>query len=134
MPNYNRVILVGHLTRDPELRYTPNGAAVCNFDLAVNRSYTDKAGNKKDEVCFITIVVWQKTAEACGKYLAKGRPCLVEGYLQQRSWETPEGQKRTKHEVVAERVQFLGDGKPHGEGERAREGERPPMSDDDIPF
>jgi single-strand DNA-binding protein len=132
MPSYNRVILMGHLTRDPELRFTPSGVTVCNFDLAVNRSYTDKAGNKKDEVCFISIVTWQKTAENCGKYLEKGRPVLIEGYLQQRLWTTPEGQKRSKHEVVADRVQFLGDGKQHGEGKA--QDKRPPMSEDNVPF
>jgi len=106
--SFNKVILMGNLTRDPELRYIPSGAPVCNFDLAVNRSYTTQAGERRDEVCYITIVVWGKQAESCGEYLGKGRTVLVEGHLQQRSWETPEGQKRSKHEVVAERVQFLG--------------------------
>ena len=108
MASFNKVILMGNLTRDPELRYIPSGAPVCNFDLAVNRSYTTQAGERRDEVCYITIVVWGKQAESCGEYLGKGRTVLVEGHLQQRSWETPEGQKRSKHEVVAERVQFLG--------------------------
>jgi single-strand DNA-binding protein len=114
MPSFNKVVLMGNLTRDPELRYIPSGAPVCNFDLAINRSYTTGAGEKRDEVCFITIVVWQKQAEACGQYLRKGRPVLVEGRLQQRAWETPEGQKRSKHEVVAERVQFLGGSNGNG--------------------
>lgn len=108
MASFNKVILLGNLTRDPELRYTPSGSPVCSFDLAVDRSYTTQAGERRDEVCYITVVVWGKQAEACAEYLAKGRPTLVEGRLTQRSWETPEGQKRTKHEVVAERVQFLG--------------------------
>jgi len=108
MANFNRVILVGNLTRDPELRYTPSGAPVCSFDLAVNRSYTTQAGERRDEVCYITIVSWGKQAETCAEYLKKGRAALIEGRLTQRSWETPEGQKRSKHEVVADRVQFLG--------------------------
>lgn len=108
MANFNRVILVGNLTRDPELRYTPSGAPVCSFDLAVNRSYTTQAGERRDEVCYITIVSWGKQAETCKEYLKKGRAALIEGRLTQRSWETPEGQKRSKHEVVADRVQFLG--------------------------
>lgn len=108
MANFNRVILLGNLTRDPELRYTPGGAPVCSFDLAMNRSYTTQAGDRRDEVCFVTIVAWGKQAETCAEYLSKGRSALVEGRLAQRSWETPEGQKRSKHEVVADRVQFLG--------------------------
>jgi len=95
MASFNKVILMGNLTRDPELRYTPSGAPVCNFDLAVNRSYTTQGGERRDETCFITVVVWSKQAETCGEYLAKGRAVLVEGRLQQRSWETPEGQKRS---------------------------------------
>jgi single-strand DNA-binding protein len=113
--SFNKFIGLGNLTRDPELRYTPSGAPVCNFDLALNRSYTTQEGQKKDEVCFMTIVVWGKQAESCAQYLGKGRQALVEGHLQQRSWETPEGQKRTKVEIVAERVQFVG-----GNGNGAR--------------
>ena len=108
MASYNRVILMGNLTRDPELRYTPSGAPVCSFDLAVNRSYTTQSGERRDEVCYVTIVAWSKQAETCAEYLKKGRGALVEGRLTQRSWETPDGQKRSKHEVVADRVQFLG--------------------------
>lgn len=128
MANFNRVILLGNLTRDPELRYTPNNAPVCNFDLAVNRSYTTQAGERRDEVCFITIVAWGKQAETCAEYLSKGRPALVEGRLSQRSWETPEGQKRSKHEVVADRVQFLG-------GRKGPEEETVPASgEEEVPF
>jgi single-strand DNA-binding protein len=118
MASFNKVIVMGNLTRDPELRYTPSGAPVCNFTTAVNRSYTTQGGEKRDEVCFIDVVVWGKPAESCGQYLKKGRSVLVEGHLQQRNWETPEGQKRSKHEVVAERVQFLGS--PSGNGGGAR--------------
>lgn len=108
MAGFNKVILLGNLTRDPELRYTPNGSPVASFDLAMNRSLTAQNGERRDEVCYITIVVWGKQAETCAEYLAKGRQALVEGRLQQRSWETPEGQRRSKHEVVADRVQFVG--------------------------
>jgi single-strand DNA-binding protein len=108
---------------------------VCNFDLAVNRSYTTQGGERRDEVCYITIVVWGKQAESCGEYLGKGRTVLVEGHLQQRSWETPEGQKRSKHEVVAERVQFLGPRKPAAPapGEDEPEAPRAPEQDE-VPF
>jgi single-strand DNA-binding protein len=134
MANFNKVILMGNLTKDPDLRYTPSGAPVCNFDLAVNRSYTTQSGEKKDEVCYITIVVWAKQAESRKEYLHKGRPALVEGHLQQRSWETPDGQKRSKYEVVAERVLFVGARKESGgDGETIR----PPYetaAEEDIPF
>ncbi len=142
MASFNKVILMGNLTRDPQLRYTPSGAPVCNFDLAMNRAYTTQGGEKKDEVCFISVVVWGKQAESSGQYLAKGRSVLVEGHLQQRSWETPEGQKRSKHEVVAERVQFLG-GKPgaNGNGGAPAEEAEPAMAgasrspaEDEVPF
>ncbi len=141
MASFNKVILMGNLTRDPELRYTPSGAPVCNFDLAMNRAYTTQAGEKKDEVCFVSVVVWGKQAESSGQYLAKGRSVLVEGHLQQRSWESPEGQKRSKIEVVAERVQFMG-GKPgstNGGGDH--EAAEPAMAraergpaEDEVPF
>jgi len=103
---FNKVILIGNLTRDPELRYTPQGTSVCNFGIAVNRKY--KQGDEmKEEVTFINIVVFGKQADNCGQYLNKGNPVLVEGRLQERRWETEEGQKRSKHEVVAQSVQFL---------------------------
>lgn len=131
MAGFNKVILLGNLTKDPELRYTPSGSSVCNFDLAVNRTYSTQAGEKKEEVCFITIVTWGKQAELCSQYLHKGRPVLVEGRLTQRSWETQEGQRRTKHEVVAERVQFLGKGKDQAPSEAES---TPVESDDAVPF
>ena len=135
MPSYNKVILMGNLTKDPELRYIPSGTAVCNFDLAVNRSYKDKDGNKHDDVCFITLVAWGRTAETVSEYLKKGRPIFVEGYLQQRTWETPEGAKRSKHEVVVERFQFIGS-KPQGEnGSSSRErSDFEGAANDDVPF
>jgi single-strand DNA-binding protein len=103
---FNKVILIGNLTRDPELRYTPQGTSVCNFGIAVNRKY--KQGDEmKEEVTFINIVVFGRQADTCGQYLNKGNPVLVEGRLQESRWETEEGQKRSKHEVVAQSVRFL---------------------------
>lgn len=133
--SFNKFIGLGNLTRDPELRYTPSGTPVCNFDLAFNRSYTAQGGEKKDEVCFMTIVVWGKQAESCGQYLGKGRQVLVEGHLQQRSWETPEGQKRTKVEIVAERVQFVSAKSSNGTGTNAPEADAgAPANADEVPF
>lgn len=108
MASYNKVLLMGNLTKDPELRYTPQGIAVVNLRLAVNRKYRNKNQELKEEVCFITAVVWNKQAETCNQYLHKGSPCFIEGRLQSRSWEDNAGQKRNVIEVRAERVQFLG--------------------------
>ena len=108
MASYNKVLLMGNLTKDPELRYTPQGTAVANLRLAVNRKFRNKNQELKEEVCFITAVVWNKQAETCNQYLQKGRPVFVEGRLQSRSWEDNAGQKRSVIEVRAERVQFLG--------------------------
>lgn len=108
MASLNKVFLIGNLTRDPELRYTPAGVAVTNLGLAVNRRFRDKSGEVKEDVCFLTVTVWDKQAEACSQYLQKGSPIFVEGVLQSRSWETNDGQKRSTIDVRAERVQFLG--------------------------
>lgn len=108
MASLNKVLAIGNLTKDPELRYTPQGVAVVNLRIAVNRRWKDKAGEQKEEVCFFTIVVWDKQAEVCNQYLRKGSPIFVEGRLQSRSWEDNAGQKRNVLEVRAERVQFLG--------------------------
>jgi single-strand DNA-binding protein len=103
---FNKVILMGNLTRDPEVRYTPQGTSVCNFGIAVNRKY--KQGDElKEEVTFINIVVFGKQADSCGQYLNKGSSVLVEGRLQESRWETEDGLKRSKHEVVAQQVRFL---------------------------
>ncbi len=107
MIDLNRVLLAGRLTRDPELRYTSSGIAVATLPLAVSRKYKSKDGEKKEQTCFINVVVWEKTAERCAEYLGKGRAVLVEGTLQSRSWETESGQKRSTIEVRALRVQFL---------------------------
>jgi single-strand DNA-binding protein len=108
MASYNKVLLMGNLTKDPELRYTPQGTAVVNLRLAVNRKYRSKEQELKEEVCFITAVVWNKQAETCNQYLHKGSSVFVEGRLQSRSWEDNAGAKRSVIEVRAERVQFMG--------------------------
>jgi len=108
MASYNKVLLMGNLTKDPELRYTPQGSAVVNLRLAVNRRYRDKNQELKEEVCFVTAVVWNKQAETCNQYLHKGSGVFVEGRLQSRSWEDNTGAKRNVIEVKAERVQFIG--------------------------
>jgi single-strand DNA-binding protein len=111
MASLNKVFLLGNLTRVPELRYTPTGTAVADLRLAVNRNYTTQTGEKREDTCFLTVVVWGKQAESCREYLDKGSPILVEGRLQTRDWEGKDGQKRTVTEVVAERVQFMGRGR-----------------------
>jgi len=103
---FNKIILIGNLTRDPELRYTPSGTPVVNFPLAVNRRYR-QGDEQKEEVCYVDIVVFGRQAENCGQYLSKGDGAIIDGRLQQRRWETEEGQKRSKHEVVAQTVTFL---------------------------
>jgi len=103
----NKVMLIGNLTRDPELRYLPSGQAVANFTIAVNRTYNSQSGEKKEEVNFIRIVVWARRAEVCNEYLKKGSPVFVEGRLQSRSWEAQDGSKRSTMEVNAQSVQFL---------------------------
>ncbi len=110
MPNYNKVFLMGNLTRDPELRFTTSGAPVTNLRLAINRVYTDAAGERKEEVCFLTVVVWGKQAESCAEYLAKGRPVFVEGRLRTRTIQSQneEEKNKTMLEIIADRVQFLG--------------------------
>ena len=105
--SFNKVLLMGNLTRDPELRYIPSGQAVTSFTVAVNRTYNSQAGEKKEEVSFIRIVVWARLGEICNEYLKKGSPVFVEGRLQSRSWEGQDGQKRSTIEVVAQNVQFL---------------------------
>lgn len=153
MASLNRVILIGNLTRDPELRFTPTGSPVAGFGLAVNRVYTNKQGEKVENVDYFNIVVWAKLAELCAEYIHKGSPIAVEGRLQSRSWETEDGQKRSTVEIVAENVQFLarsggGDsaGRPGQRSEAAAgastkvksAGEENPVEDidlgDDIPF
>ena len=109
MANLNKVLLMGNLTRDPEVRYTPKGTAVTELGIAVNRIYTGENGEKREEVTFVDVTVWGRTAENVGEYLKKGRPVFIEGRLQLDSWEDKQsGQKRNKLRVVADNVQFLG--------------------------
>ena len=117
MASFNKVILVGNLTRDPELRYTPKGTAIAKIGLAVNRVWTNEAGEKKEEVTFVDVDVFGRTAENVGQYMRKGRPILVEGRLRLDQWDDKQtGQKKSKLGVVAETVQFLGSAPGAGEG------------------
>ena len=116
--SFNQVILMGNLTRDPELRQTPNGQNVCSFSLALNRSYKGSDGNWQEATDYVDVVAWGPLGERVAQYLSKGRPCLINGRLQSRSWEQ-EGQKRNKVEVVAQDVTFLGG---PGEGGNANTG------------
>jgi single-strand DNA-binding protein len=161
MASLNSVILLGNLTRDPELRSTLNGTSVASFGLAVNRRYR-QGEEQREEVCFVDIVCFGRQAETASEYLSKGNLVMIEGRLQWRSWETPEGQKRSKHEVIANNIQFMprsSGGQSGDDGERypasgpATPGrpsyappdspmtgggggfdDEPPLSDDDIPF
>jgi single-strand DNA-binding protein len=158
MASYNRVVLVGNLTRDPELRYTPSGTAVSDIGLAVNDRRRNASGEWVDETTFVDITLWSRTAEVASEYLAKGSPVLIEGRLKLDSWENNEGQKRTKLKVIGERMQMLG-GRGGGGGGSPSSGGRPsstsnagpsgptgnrgqggdeysqaPPPDDDIPF
>lgn len=151
MASFNKVILAGNLTRDPELRYTPKGTAIAKIGLAVNRVWTNEAGEKKEDVTFIDVDCFGRTAENVGQYMRKGRPILIEGRLKLDQWDDKQtGAKRSKLGVVAETVQFLGS-PGGGEGgapaaprparpaaaaapvAEPAEGDAPPESDD-VPF
>lgn len=108
MASLNKFIGMGNLTRDPEVRYMPNGEAVANFSIAINESRKDKAGVKQEKVEFVNIVMYRKLAEIAGKYLKKGSPVYVEGRLQTRKWQTKEGQDRYTTEIVSDQMQMLG--------------------------
>jgi single-strand DNA-binding protein len=162
MASFNKVILMGNLTRDPERRYTPKGTAVTEFAIAINRVYNTESGEKKEEVSYFDIVAWGRQAEICAQYLNKGRPVLVEGRLQQDRWEQ-EGQKKSRIRVIAENIRLLGGGpgrggpefseeagesggaapgqrpsrpaqRPPPEAPPENEPEAPPKEKDDIPF
>lgn len=106
MSGFNKVVMMGNLTKDPQLRHTPNGAAVCDLSIASNRRF--KAGDEvREETCFVDVTVWGKQAEASAQDLAKGRPVLIEDRLTQQTWQAPHGSKRSKHSIMAERVRFL---------------------------
>ena len=144
----NKVILVGNLGADPEVRFTPSGQAVANFRIATSESWTDKNGQKQDRTEWHRIVVWRKLAELCGEYLGKGRQCFVEGRLQTREWTDKENRKNYTTEVVANNVVFLGGrdaganrSRPRNGGEEyaqppaaAEEVANSPAPEDDIPF
>lgn len=109
MASYNRVILMGNLTRDPEMRYIPSGTAVTNFGLAMSDRYTDRqTGEQKENVCFVDVEAWGRQAEIANEYLSKGRPVFIEGSLKFDSWETDDGSKRSKLSVRAFRIQLMG--------------------------
>jgi len=150
MANVNKVILIGNITRDPEVRHTPKGTAVTDLGIAVNRVYSSEQGDKREETTFVDVTLWGRQAELAGEYLTKGRPVYIEGRLQMDSWEDKaSGQKRSKLKVVGETMQFLG-----GRGESAgnssggsrsghdnsssvhesHDGGSMPEDDDDIPF
>jgi single-strand DNA-binding protein len=115
MANLNRVLLIGNLTRDPELRYTPKGTAVTDFGLAVSRIYSGEDGEKKEETTFVDVTLWARLAEIAGQYLKKGRPVFIEGRLQLDTWDDKQtGQKRSRLRVVGENLQLLGS-RPEGE-------------------
>ena len=119
MASFNKVILLGNLTRDPEVRYTPKGSAVCDLGIAVNRVYTTDSGEKREEVTYVDVVLWARLAEIAGEYLKKGRPVFIEGRLQMDTWDDKQsGQKRTKLRVVGESMQLLGS-RPAGGGATA---------------
>ncbi len=130
----NKVILIGHLGADPDMRYTPSGAGVCEFRLATTESWKDKNGQRQERTEWHRIVVWGKMAEICAKYLAKGRQCFIEGRIQTRSWDDKEGKKHYMTEIVANEVQFLGGGKDAGSGGGRRAGgdEGPPPPEGDF--
>src|SRR5450432_356032 len=116
MASYNKVFLLGNLTRDPEVRYTPKGSAVADLGIAVNRQYTLDTGEKREEVTFVDVTFWGRTAEVAGEYLKKGRSVFIEGRLQLDTWDDKQsGQKRSKLQVIGEMMQMLG-GRPGGGG------------------
>ena len=144
MANVNKVILIGNLTRDPQLSYTPNQAAVVQFGLAINRNWTGKDGNKQNETCFVDCVMFGKRAEVINQYLQKGDPLFVEGRLTFDSWQAQDGSKRNKLKVTVENFEFLGDSTGGtGSGPPQKPPVEPPATsvksasdeyDDDIPF
>ena len=148
MAGYNKVILIGNLTRDPELRYTPKGVAIAKIGLAVNRTWKTETGEQKEEVTFIDVDAFGRQAETLAQYVKKGSPLMVEGRLKLDQWDDKQtGQKRSKMGVTLEGFQFLGGGNRDGGGDAPRpsrpssaakpppsEGDGPPPEDDDVPF
>ena len=141
----NRVFLIGNLTRDPELRYTPNNTAVADLGLAVNRVYQDNSGEMQEDTTFVDVTAWGRNAENCSQYLSKGSPAFIEGRLTFDSWENDQGERRSKLKVTARRIDFLGagEGKASEAGAPAGEESSPEEildsvdvdeTEDDIPF
>lgn len=145
MASYNKVILMGNLTRDPELRQTSNGSYICKFGLATSRVFKTQDGSQREETTFVDIDAFGRQAEVIAKYLSKGRPVMVEGRLRLDQWESNTGEKRSKLNVVLESFQFVG-GRQDGDAPEGRPAERQPAAaaapakagggdfDDDIPF
>jgi len=131
MAGLNKVMIIGNVGTDPEMRYTANGRAVTSFRVAANRSFTTPEGERREETEWFAVVAWQKLAEQCSQYLQKGRRVYVEGRLRTRSWDTPDGQRRFRTEVIADRVLFLdrAPGAPLPE-----EGEPEAIDADALPF
>ena len=149
MPNFNKVILAGNLTRDPELRYLPKGTATARIGLAINRKWSDESGQQKEEVTFVDVDAFGRQAETLAQYMKKGSPILIEGRLKLDQWDDKQtGQKKSKLGVVAETVQFLGGAPGAGEAAApaapraarpaaapaAEAGDSEPPHDDDVPF
>ena len=135
MASLNKVQLIGNLGSDPEVRYTPNGAAVANFNLATNESYTDKEGARQEKTEWHRVVLWQKLAENAGKHLKKGSMIYLEGKLQTRDWEDNDGNRKWTTEIVGRIVQYLDRKDSDGGGGSSRQGNSPPgPTDDDLPF
>ena len=134
MSGFNRVVMMGNLTRDPEARQLPSGTAVTEMGLAVTETYKNKDGEFNERVCYVNVVTWGKQAEACAEHLKKGSPVLVEGRLQFDQWETKDGQKRSKHRVRADRVKFLRRAASTQQQDRAPAMASSTTVDDDMPF
>ena len=141
MASYNKVILLGNLTRDPQLSYTPSNTAVVEFGLATNRKWKDQSGNQRDDTCFVDCQMYGRRAEVINKYLHKGDPLFVEGRLKFDSWQTQDGTKRSKLRIFVESFEFVGgkgkstDAPVNRQAETAPPGAPfPPPADDDIPF
>lgn len=148
MPSLNKVMLIGNLTRDPELRHTPKGTAVAELGLAINRVWTNEAGQKQEETTFVDVTLWGRTGELAAQYLAKGRPVYIEGRLQLDTWDDKDtGKKRSKLRIIGETLQFLGSsqdraapagGRDHPDRVAARAAaastQNHETEDDDIPF
>src|SRR5438105_221602 len=125
MASFNKVILLGNLTRDPEVRYTPKGTAVTEIGMAINRTYTAENGEKREETTFVDVTLWGRTAEIAGEYLKKGRPVFIEGRLQLDTWDDKQsGQKRSKLKVIGETMQMLGRPRGGGAANGGDEGDR----------